>query len=149
MSSTQTRGIWHWWPAEVDLPSPVSPGRNNQTGRLLAATSSLVPDSWLHWRCSGSQEIHLTQSKVSSSQKVISCLCAHPRALATAFLGNNCVAALRSSARALLLCDRGCWVQRVIKCLPSKSSSVFGCLEEKQACGTWAKLIHFLIPELI
>lgn len=43
----------------------------------------------------------------------------------------------------------GCCVQTVIKCLPSKQSSVFSCLEEKQACGAAAKLIHFLIPELI
>lgn len=43
----------------------------------------------------------------------------------------------------------GYCMQTVIKCLPSKQSSVFSCLKEKQACGAGAKLIHFLIPELI
>lgn len=39
-------------------------------------------------------------------------------------------------------------MQKVIKCLSSKQSGVFSCLEEKQTCGTRAELIHFLIPEL-
>lgn len=94
MPSMQTHGIWPWWPAEVNLPSPMFPGRNYQTGRLPAATSYLIPASWPHWRCSGSQEIHLTQSKISSFQRVISCLCVCPSASATTCLGNNCVAAL-------------------------------------------------------
>lgn len=65
---------------------------------------------------------------------------------------NLCVAAFpvrRTWPEPISQHGEGCWVQKLINCLSSKQSSVFGCLGEKPAGGTRAKLIHFLIPELI